>query len=343
MNIRKHWKKLLIASTTLFWASCGSDSESTVSATNPTSSGASQDSGFNASIRDTLYGVPSDTIIDTINVEDVIYTESSSGTAQSSSSEGYKGIRLARDTSVTCTEMSNSYCAKYYSPSSPDQERSKEIRDQLRNNTTKTLEELNDLEDTLETISYEAVALYGVASCERYESTPVYVCSNVGTLYGDSYKVKDNLLYSSEEYNEKFPSSSSKAPSSDSNAPESSSVEPESSSSEAESSSSAELPSPLCTKDEFVDSYEIINEFAAQRDTLVNRAKKDLDEATLASQSGCFSKITYNEDETHFDGLVAKKQTCDGEAIVNPRYQAKLDSNEAYIQKKIDDCQKEPE
>ena len=29
MNIRKHWKKILLSSTALFWASCGGDSEST--------------------------------------------------------------------------------------------------------------------------------------------------------------------------------------------------------------------------------------------------------------------------------------------------------------------------
>ena len=28
MNIRKHWKKILLSSTALFWASCGGDSES---------------------------------------------------------------------------------------------------------------------------------------------------------------------------------------------------------------------------------------------------------------------------------------------------------------------------
>ena len=335
MNIRKHWKKFLIASTTLFWASCGSDSEST---TAPQVQAPESSAAITSS--ETVEPGSSEEVANSSETGSI---ESSSDAVQSSSSEGYKGIRLARDTSVTCVEMSNSYCAKYYSPSSPDQERSKEIRDQLRNNTTKTLEELNDLEDTLETISYEAVALYGVASCERYESTPVYVCSNVGTLYGDSYKVKDNLLYSSEEYNEKFPSSSSNAPSSDSSAPESSSVEPESSSSEAESSSSAELPSPLCTKGEFIGSYEIRNEFAVQRDSIVNRANRDLDDTTRVALSGCFSKITFNEDKAQFEGLVAKYQTCDGETIVNPRYQAKLDSNEAYIQKKIDDCQKEPE
>ena len=335
MNIRKHWKKFLIASTTLFWASCGSDSEST---TAPQVQAPESSAAITSS--ETVEPGSSEEVANSSETGSI---ESSSGTAQSSSSEGYKGIRLARDTSVTCVEMSNSYCAKYYSPSSPDQERSEEIREQLKNNTTKSLEELNQLEDSLETLPFESPLLYGVPSCERYESTPVYICSDVGTLSGGSYKVKDNLLYSYEEYNEKFPSSSSNAPKSNSSAPESSSAEPESSSSEPESSSSVETPSPLCTKSEFVSSYEIRNDFAVQRDTIVNRANRDLDDSTRIALSGCFSKITFNEDNAEFEGLVAKQQTCDGETIVNPRYQAKLDSNEAYIQKKIDDCQKEPE
>ena len=93
MNIRKHWKKLLIASTTLFWASCGSDSESSTAPQVPESSAAisSSDSAEPASSDAT----PSSS-------ETGSNVESSSDAMESSSSDGTKTFKLASDPNATC-------------------------------------------------------------------------------------------------------------------------------------------------------------------------------------------------------------------------------------------------
>ena len=93
MNIRKHWKKILLSSTAFFWASCGGDSESasvTSAANNetPLDSITTPDDLDGTKI-DTLYGIRPVYDIDSgaVSSSDACESSSSSEEVQSSSSE----------------------------------------------------------------------------------------------------------------------------------------------------------------------------------------------------------------------------------------------------------------
>ena len=330
MKIRKHWKKLLLTLTALFWASCSSDSDSNVSVTNSLDNGttpdASIDTGFTGAA-EVLYGVPSDTIIDTIYVEDSIYTESSSGTVQSSSSEvaqsssskitGYGTYKLARDTSITCEVSETQTFILGSGKQSPD-----EIMDDLENNENLSVEELNELEDKLEFESLGYGTLYGVPSVSTGIKPSKYTCSNDSTYSASIVKGRDGILYTNKEYEEKFPTP---------------------------------VPSPLCQKTGFMSNGateelgvnkerfvgDMIVGYNTDRQALVDSAKAASGEALSEAQKQCLDRDITTI--SSYSGPIASKQICDGDTTANPRYQAKLDSNKAYIQKQINNCLKEPE
>lgn len=330
MKIRKHWKKFLLTLTALFWASCSSDNDSNVSVTNSLDNGttpdASIDTGFTGAA-EVLYGVPSDTIIDTIYVEDSIYTESSSGTVQSSSSEvaqsssskitGYGTYKLARDTSITCEVSETQTFIMGSGRQSPD-----EIMDNLENNETLSVEELNELEDKLEFESLGYGTLYGVPSVSTGIKPSKYSCSNDSTYSASIVKGRDGILYTNKEYEEKFPTP---------------------------------VPSPLCQKTGFMsngatEELEVNKErfvgdmivgYNTDRQALVDSAKAASGEALSEAQKQCLDRDITTI--SAYSGPIASKQICDGDTTANPRYQAKLDSNKAHIQKQINNCLKEPE
>jgi hypothetical protein len=329
MNIRKHWKSILLSSTALFWASCGGDSESATAPQAPESSATISSS-------ETAEPASSDAVPSSSETGSNI--ESSSDAVQSSSSDGTKTFKLASDPNATCKmtgalptgsciEFAQSTSTRSSEPSQQD------LKYQLENNTTKTLEELEEIEDELEdTPDFSEAALYGVLmpSCTRYNFKETFECSNDSTYttYADDsglHILKDSTIYSREEYNQKFSSSSKTAESS--------------SSEEPISSSSAEPPSPLCTKNDFVNANELLEKFDSDKAAIIDSVKQTAD----TTANTCLDAVSSNKTSAAISGLVAKQQTCDGETIVNPRYQAKLDSNKAYIQRKIDNCLKDPE
>ena len=57
MNIRKHWKKILLSSAALFWASCGGDNESTIPTGGNDDPKKVQPDNIDGLKIDTLYGV----------------------------------------------------------------------------------------------------------------------------------------------------------------------------------------------------------------------------------------------------------------------------------------------
>ena len=73
------------------------------------------------------------------------------------------------------------------------------------------------------------------------------------------------------------------------------------------------------------------------RSDLTDSTISTLSEEELKAKKNCLNKIWPLE----LRSSIATKQICDGDTIVNPRYQAKLDSNTEYIQKQIDECMKE--
>ena len=350
MNIRKHWKHLLLSSTALFWASCGSDSEST-----PVAGGIGNeapitpDSVVNPNNLDgikidTLYGIKPVYNADTgaVSSADISKHDSTSVTeeVQSSSSDNGPAYKLASNPNVTCKMTEThplSSCIEFVTTSTPksSEPSAQDLMKQLEKNTTKTLEELNKIEEQLEnTPDFSEVALYGVQmpSCLRYNFKETFKCTNDSTYttYADdsgTHVLKGNTIYTKEELKS---SSSAK-------------VAESSSSAEPESSSSVEPPSPLCTKSDFANSSVLFDQFLSDKDAQVDSAKATIDTTALDSLAKrslkkCLESVNAKSSAARIDGRVAKKQTCDGETIVNPRYQAKLDSNKAYVNKQVDEC-----
>ena len=256
MNIRKHWKKVLLSSTAFFWASCGGDSESVSAAggtTNeapvtliPDSNSTIDDGGMVA-----LYGVQAIVDLDsgavsssdacdgdcTVPASSDDAASSSSESVESSSSQSAdKKLRLASDTTITCVHTLDNDGGRCLD--AEDHQKSvNAIKKQLAENQTLTLEQLRELEDENEDPSMDMeVCLYGVPSMSC-----THVSSTLYTLQHDDdpdtsglIEGEDRLLYTTKEYKEKYPekflSSSSEEPS---------------------SSNSAPPPSPLCQKDDF--------------------------------------------------------------------------------------------
>lgn len=327
MNIRKHWKRLLFSATALFWASCSGDSDNFPLV--PNNNGSETPSSSSESPP-----ASSANITESSSSE----APSSSSATISSSSSSAKLYKLASDTTVTCTQgdfASNGKCLLYESYGSRRSGPSSfELREMLIKNKTRTLEELNALEDTLEATPDDSYALdYGVPNCVRNEVKYSFKCSNdksyiVHDPAENSFIIKDTShhrgeyirndyeIYSLEEYFKKFVSSSSSAPES--------------------SSSSVEPPSPLCTKNDFVNYDKIFNTYSDAKERIIDSVKATLSGDELESKTDCLNKVHINYN--HFMGVVASKQICDGDTIVNPRYQAKLDSNAADIHKQVNDC-----
>lgn len=329
MNIRKHWKSILLSSTALFWASCGSDSESATAPQVP-------DSSATISSSDTAEPASSDATPS--SSETGSNAESSSDAVQSSSSAATKAFKLASNPNATCKitgslptgsciEFAKSTSTKSSGPSQLD------LRYQLQTNTTKTLEELEEIEAELEnTPDFSEVALYGVQtpSCIRYNFKETFECSNDSTYttYADDsgmYVLKDSTIYTREEYDQKFSSKPKTAESS--------------SSAEPVSSSSAEPPSPLCTKNDFIGADDLREKFNSDKAAIIDSVKQTAD----TTANACLDAIPSRESIAAIKGLVARQQICDGDTIVNPRYQAKLDSNNAFVKEMSENCLKDPE
>lgn len=334
MNIRKHWKKILFSATTLFWAGCGGDSENSPiipynNESEPPSSSSAKSPTSSAVI---IKSSSSDTPLSSSET-----VSSSSSEISSSSSSAIPTHKLASDTTVICSRGYSGHKEGCFLHESDGYQKNSRIaanlKDLLKNNKTRTLEELSAIEDSLESIhEFEDAPVYGVTHCVRYTYVTSFHCSN-GKIYDvheeydnpyieehnylpkDEYMQEGNIIYSWDEYKEKFISSSS------------------------ESSSSAKPPSPLCTKDDFINFNNLYDEFYKTKKNLTDSIKNSISIDELEIKKSCLNNI--NAKRSDFSGSIATKQICDGDTIVNPRYQAKLDSNVEYVQKQIDECMKE--
>ena len=220
MNIRRFIRLSCLSVMGLFWASCGSDSDSSTGAT-----------GVNPGIEpesssDALGGVSSDSPQPSSSSSEEQVPESSSGLdlAQSSSSDGVSSssveqIRLARDPSITCTK---SYSIEEQCPGSTEPYYScTDLQEFLKKDTTVSEKILNKWEDKLMSCGavQEPQTLYGVVYrvCPHYQVT--YLKCSDGKMY-KPYADEDGIAYiTKEEYYETH-SSSSVAESSSSSVPE---------------------------------------------------------------------------------------------------------------------------
>ena len=329
MNIRKHWKRLLLTTTALFWTSCTSENDSalpTIAQNTPPAvePGASSDSNIESSSEKAVESSSSEAKV-----------PGSSNAAQSSSSNLNPNVyRLASDQSVTCTSdyVNGGECLDDDDAKSNKeaiQRKIDEYKKTVEENQTLTLEQLDSLEEKINAnlkewldADYKAYRTPKSHCTHVDPGTLVYKCSN-NESYEASTLATDNenhILYTKEEHRAQFPEKYQS-----------------SSSSEPESSNSTTPPSPLCQKSDFATSDDILEADKNIKKELLDSAKKELGTNLAEKDSICLDRVenTYSSPSTD---VIAKKQTCDGETIVNPRYQQELDTLKASLKKLIDKC-----
>ena len=332
MNIRKHWKRLLLTTTALFWASCTSENENTFPTigqdmSSAVDSGVSSDSHIESSNENAAESSSSEA-----------KAPSSSSAAESSSSSLNPNVyRLASNPSVTCTSsyINGGKCLDDDDAKSNKeaiQRKIDEYKKTVEKNQTLTLEQLDALEEkTIADLKKWIDADYNAfrtpkTHCTHVDlGTPIYKCSNNET-YDATTLVTDyteKLIYTKEAHKAKFPEKYQS-----------------SSSTEPSSSGSVTSPSPLCQK----------SDFTATKDSLyaaLEKDKKELIESAMKANASslrekdslCLERISkYHVISDIPLEILAQKQTCDGETTVNPRYQKELDSNKLFIQNLIDKC-----
>ncbi|MBR6454876.1 MAG: hypothetical protein IKS97_09960, partial [Fibrobacter sp.] len=255
--------------------------------------------------------------------------------AESSSSSLNPNVyRLASNPSVTCTSsyINGGECLDDDDAKSNKeaiQRKIDEYKKTVEENQTLTLEQLDSLEEKINAnlkewldADYKAYRT-PKSHCTHVDlGTLVYNCSN-----NESYEAStlatdydNHILYTKEEHRAKFPEKYQS-----------------SSSSEPGSSNSATPPSPLCQKSDFTTEADFNKAWENDKKELLDIAKKELGTNLAEKDSICLDRVenTYISPSTD---VIAKKQTCDGETIVNPRYQQELDTLKASLKKLIDKC-----
>ena len=337
MKIRKHWKKLLLTTIALFWASCTSENDNalptiaqdTSSAVDP---GISSDSNIASSSENAAASSSSEASAPSSN--SITQSSSSEANPSSSSSLNPNAYKLASDPSITCTPsyINGGKCLDsedFYNARDNILEKIEKHKKILEENQTLTLEQLDSLEEEIieanKQLETQTRSYYTNrnSNCVHMDpGTLVYNCSN-NKSYEASTLVTDydnHILYTKEEHRAKFPEKYQS-----------------SSSSEPESSSSATPPSPLCQKSDFATEDDFVKAWEDDKKELLDIAKKELGNNLAEKDSICLDRVenTYLYPSTD---VIAKKQTCDGETIVNPRYLQKLDTLKTSVKKRIDKC-----
>lgn len=299
MKYRSFLRKSILIIAGFFWASCGDDDAQPISISEhaPESSSSLEPSSSENSLPQSSNPNDSEPAEGISSSSPESSSSAPTGDVSSSSGEQFK---LASDTSVTCTSKQTSY-SECVNTAGSSGETCYSIENDLRINTTLTIEELIEIENRLENC-IEAVTVYGVSPCmPRAITFTEYNCLN-----GKTYTyLKDGLVYTNAEYDSLFNSSSSEA------------------------SSSSAAPSPLCQKTDFIS-----------KDGAILRSKEEkLDSLVAAGETVSDSlKACVNRSIPYNVGKYAKTQICDGDTTVNPRYQAKLDSIREEVDKAIKDC-----
>ena len=217
MNIRKFWRLSCLSVASLFWASCGTDSNPqfpVAQAANPDSSAdvgnlssASSETESSASVESESSSSQiepsssaefsessSSTIVPPTSSSD---TPASSSSSVSSSSTIPTYI-LARDSSVTCTKSWHtvSICAKDY-----DCNDLKNFLEQKQSVSEKLLTYWEDELASCGAVIEQFAPLYGIGPCASTRMKYEMKCSNDSTY--EDFRIDGDLAYTSEkEYNE---------------------------------------------------------------------------------------------------------------------------------------------
>lgn len=319
----RHWKKIFLSLTAFFWVSCTyEDHAQPLYGVEPPPESSSDATAFSSSS-------------ETPNSSGIAESSSSSAVAeQSSSSLESNQYRMASDPDIICTWSNvpgTNNCLDAEDKRSWTETRKK----MLEENQTRTLAELDSLEDDLIVGFDYGAPEYGVPDCTHRDlGYAVYKCTNNETYSASSfYSDESRFLYTEEEYKAKYPEKFQS----------SSSAEPE--------SSSATPPSPLCQKTDFVTTSELEELFEKDKAALLDSAKAEKGENLTPSDSSCLSRIQETEGEiflkkgndSYSVNVLAKKQICDGDTTDNPHYLKEIDKIEDFLKREIDDCLTPPD
>jgi hypothetical protein len=317
----RHWKKIVLALTAFFWVSCTYEDDA-----------------------QPLYGVAPapESSSDATTVSSSSETPSSSGIAESSSSSAVaeqsssslasNQYRMASNPDIICTWSNVSGSGKCLD--SEDKHSWTETRKKmLEENQTRTLAELDSLEDDLIVGFDYGAPEYGVPSinCTHPDlGYFVYKCSNNETYSASSFhNDESNTLYTEEEFRAKYPE----------RIPSSSSAEPQ-------SSSSATPPSPLCQKTDFATTGELVELFEKDKAALLDSVKAEKGETLSQRDSSCLAHkqelegeiILRKVNDPYSVNVLAKKQICDGDTTDNPHYLKEIEKIQNFLKQEIRDC-----
>ena len=323
----RHWKKIALALTTLFWVSCSyEDDAQPLYGVAP-----SQESSSDATtISSSSEASGSNGIAESSSSGNVAESSSSTVAEQSSSSLADNQFRLASDPSVICTQSMISGSGNCLD--GEDIHHWTETRKKmLEENQTRTLTELDSLEDDLYVRFDYGAPEYGVQdNCTHRDlGYAVYKCSNNETYSASSfYSDEERTLYTEEEFKAKYPEKFQS----------SSSAEPE--------SSSATPPSPLCQKTDFATTNELVELFEKDKAALLDSVKAEKGETLSQRDSSCLAHKQELEGEiflmkgndSYSVNVLAKKQICDGDTTDNPHYLKEIDKIQNFLKREIRDC-----
>lgn len=325
----RHWKKIALALTTLFWVSCSyEDDAQPLYGVAP-----SQESSSDATtISSSSEASGSNGIAESSSSGNVAESSSSTVAEQSSSSLADNQYRMGSNPDITCIRSNvpgTNNCLDAEDKRSWTETRKK----MLEENQTRTLAELDSLEDDLYVRFDYGAPEYGVQdNCtHRDVGYAVYKCTNNETYpVGSFFSDEERTLYTEEEFKAKYPEQFQ------SNS--SSSTEPE--------SSSATPPSPLCQKTDFATTGELEELFEKDKAALLDSVKAEKGETLSQRDSSCLAHKQELEGEiflmkgndSYSVNVLAKKQICDGDTTDNPHYLKEIDKIQNFLKREIRDC-----
>jgi len=332
MNIRKFWRLSCLSVASLFWASCGTDSNPQFPAQSLASPNSSADANGGG-----LSDASSSSAItpESSSSDSAMQSSSSDAPALSSSavesSSSAPIYALARDSSVTCEEIQNLVPNPRFSYSACDDYQKRLSSDM--NISEKILTEWEEKLQSCEAIPEMSPAVYGIEPTVSYPTVIMktsYKCSNDSTY--ENCVLDDNLIYTSrQEYNEAHGISSSSSP---------------------ESSSSATDLVKSCAQGDFALFVDVLAEV---QKTLYEKFSKHLEENSFLNEKGKeyleglldhekkafkanLAPYLYSdygdyygwemsrETDLWFNGYIAKTKTCeDGTPVITDRYKEKYD------------------
>lgn len=328
----RHWKKIVLALTALFWVSCTyEDDAQPLYGVAPPPVSSSDNAAFSSSSETSN----SSGIAESSSSEGIAESSSSAVVEQSSSSLRGDQYRMGSNPDITCIRSNvpgTNNCLDAEDKRSWTETRKK----MLEENQIRTLAELDSLEDDLIVGFDYGAPEYGVPDCTHRDlGYAVYKCTNNETYSASSfYSDEIRTLYTEEEYRAKYPEKFQS-----------------SSSAEPQSSSSAMPPSPLCQKTDFATTGELEELFEKDLAAILDSVKAEKGETLSQQDSNCLAHkqelggeiILRKNNDPYSVNVLAKKQICDGDTTVNPHYQKQIDKIENFLKKEIDDCLTPPD